>query len=68
QAVDIVTQTVLASAQNLSQGQDSPHDLMDKISSPGGTTIAGLADLEKTGLTASVISGIDATIARAKEL
>lgn len=68
QVVDIVTQTVLASAQNLSQGQDSPHDLMDKISSPGGTTIAGLADLEKTGLTASVISGIDATIARAKEL
>ncbi len=68
QALSIVTQTVLASAQNLSQGQESPHDLIDKIASPGGTTIAGLADLEKTGLTASAISSIDATIARAKEL
>lgn len=68
QALDIVTQTVLASAQNLSQGKDSPHDLIDKISSPGGTTIAGLVDLEKTGLSASVISSIDTTIARAKEL
>lgn len=68
QALDIVTQTVLASTQNLSQGKDSPHDLIDKISSPGGTTIAGLVDLEKTGLSASVISSIDTTIARAKEL
>ncbi len=68
QALDIVTQTVLASAQNLSQGKDGPHDLIDKISSPGGTTIAGLVDLEKTGLSASVISSIDTTIARAKEL
>ncbi|WP_315460296.1 pyrroline-5-carboxylate reductase dimerization domain-containing protein, partial [uncultured Streptococcus sp.] len=34
----------------------------------GGTTIAGLLDLEKTGLTASVISSIDATIDKAKAL
>ncbi len=67
-SLDIVTQTVLASAENLLQGSDSPHDLIDKISSPGGTTIAGLLDLEKTGLTASVVSSIDVTIAKAKAL
>lgn len=67
-SLEIVTQTVLASAENLLQGADSPHDLIDKISSPGGTTIAGLLDLEKTGLTASVISSIDATIDKAKNL
>ena len=67
-SLDIVTQTVLASAENLLEGNDSPHDLIDKISSPGGTTIAGLLDLEKTGFTASVISSIDATIEKANNL
>lgn len=68
QALDIVTQTVMSSAQNLLASEDSPHDLIDKICSPGGTTIAGLMDLEKTGLTYSVVSAIDATIDRAKKL
>lgn len=68
QALDIVTQTVISSAQNLLASEDSPHDLIDKICSPGGTTIAGLMDLEKTGLTHSVVSAIDTTIDRAKKL
>ena len=64
----IATQTVLATAENLSLGSDSPHDLIDKVCSPGGTTIAGLMDLERTGLTHSVASSIDTTIAKAKKL
>ena len=56
------------SAENLSLGSDSPHDLIDKVCSPGGTTIAGLMDLERTGLTHSVVSSIDTTIAKAKKL
>ena len=39
-ALTIATQTVLATAENLSLGSDSPHDLIDKVCSPGGTTIA----------------------------
>ena len=65
-ALTIATQTVLATAENLSLGSDSPHDLIDKVCSPGGTTIAGLMDLERTGLTHSVVSSIDTTIAKAK--
>ncbi|MGT2959885.1 pyrroline-5-carboxylate reductase [Streptococcus caballi] len=68
QALDIASQTVLATAENLLIGSDSPHDMIDMVCSPGGTTIAGLLDLEKTGLTASVVSAIDVTIDRAKEL
>ncbi|MBM7636711.1 pyrroline-5-carboxylate reductase [Streptococcus saliviloxodontae] len=68
QSLEIVSQTVLASAENLLAGEDSPHDLIDKICSPGGTTIAGLMDLERTGLTHSVSSAIDTTIQKAKEL
>lgn len=68
QALAIVTQTVLASSKHLIEENEQPHALIDKICSPGGTTIAGLLDLEKTGLTASVVSSIDATIQKAKEL
>lgn len=68
QALLIVTQTVLASSQHLLEEEEQPHAMIDKICSPGGTTIAGLLDLEKTGLTASVVSSIDATIQKAKEL
>lgn len=67
-ALTIATQTVLATAENLSLGSDSPHDLIDKVCSPGGTTIAGLMELERTGLTHSVVSSIDTTIAKAKKL
>lgn len=67
-ALTIATQTVLATTENLSLGSDSPHDLIDKVCSPGGTTIAGLMDLERTGLTHSVVSSIDTTIAKAKKL
>lgn len=68
QALEIVTQTVMASAQNLLVSEDSPHDLIDKICSPGGTTIAGLMDLEKTGLSHNVVSAIDVTIDKAKKI
>ncbi|MGV3051134.1 pyrroline-5-carboxylate reductase [Streptococcus hyovaginalis] len=68
QSLEIVTQTLMASTQNLLASEDSPHDLIDKICSPGGTTIAGLLDLEKTGLTASVVSAIDTTITKAKQM
>ena len=68
ESLNIATQTVLATAETILTGTDSPHDLIDKVCSPGGTTIAGLLDLEKTGLTTSVISSIDTTINKAKNL
>ncbi|MDY4761769.1 pyrroline-5-carboxylate reductase [Streptococcus thoraltensis] len=68
QSLDIVTQTVMASAQNLMTSEDNLHVLIDKICSPGGTTIAGLMNLEKNGLTHSVVSAIDATIDKAKKM
>lgn len=68
QALDIVTQTVMASAKHLLTTENSPHDLIDAICSPGGTTIAGLMDLEKTGLAHSVVSAIDTTIDKAKKM
>ncbi|VHC81874.1 pyrroline-5-carboxylate reductase [Streptococcus pyogenes] len=67
-ALEIVTQTVLASASNLKTSSQSPHDFIDAICSTGGTTIAGLMELERLGLTTTVSSAIDKTIDKAKSL
>lgn len=67
-ALAIVSQTVQATAQNLLAGEDSPHNFIDKVCSPGGTTIAGIMELEKEGLTHAVCSAIDKTIEKAKSL
>lgn len=67
-SLEIVLQTLLATSQNLLDGQDSPHTFIDKVSSPGGTTVAGVLDLEKTGFTASVVSSIDATIEKSRNM
>ncbi|CYV02974.1 TPA: pyrroline-5-carboxylate reductase [Streptococcus suis] len=67
-ALNIVAQTVQATAQTILSGPDSPHDLIDKICSPGGTTIAGLMELERLGMTHATSSAIDQTIEKAKTL
>ncbi|MFC3928325.1 pyrroline-5-carboxylate reductase [Streptococcus caprae] len=65
-AIAMVTQTMAATAENLLLSDDTPTSMIDKIASPGGTTIAGLVDLEKTGFAASAISAIEATIEKSK--
>ncbi|WP_161980416.1 pyrroline-5-carboxylate reductase [Streptococcus sp. S784/96/1] len=67
-ALNIVAQTVKATAETILISPDSPHDLIDKICSPGGTTIAGLMELERLGLTHATSSAIDKTIEKAKNL
>ena len=45
-----------------------PAVLRDRVASPGGTTIAGLVELEKGAVRSSFISAIEAATARAVEL
>ncbi|MDO5048880.1 MAG: pyrroline-5-carboxylate reductase [Actinomycetaceae bacterium] len=72
QAVAIVAQSMAGSAQMIldqaaSEGA-TPSDLVDRVCSPGGTTIAGLLAAEQAGLTPVLVSAVDAAVRRDREL
>ena len=67
-ATKIAAQTVLGSAKMILESGDAPWVLIDKVCSPGGTTIAGLMALEDGGFVSTVVDGVEATIARDQEL
>ena len=58
----IVAETILASAEMILKSDENPWTLVDNVSSPGGTTVAGVVSLEKNNFVATVIDAITATI------
>lgn len=66
QATQIITQALLGSAQLVVQQQENteqtPSNLIDKVCSPGGTTIAGLLALRAGGISQAITSAVDATV------
>lgn len=64
----IVTQMFDGAAATLANSNQEPQQLIRKICSAGGTTIAGVAALERGGLNATLMQAVRATVARAKEL
>lgn len=64
----LVTQTLLGSATLLAQGQDGPEALRAAVTSPGGTTAAGLAALEARGVRAAFLEAVSAATSRSREL
>lgn len=45
-----------------------PTQLIDRVTSPGGTTIAGLLAAEQAGLSSSLVAAVDAAIKRDRDL
>ncbi len=68
QALDVAAQAVLGSAAMFLKSGQHPFELVDKVCSPGGTTIAGVCQLQEYKFDSAVVSAVDATIARDKEL
>ncbi len=68
QAQKLAAQTVLGAATWLLETGAGPAELKDLVTSPGGTTIAGLAALEERGLRAATMSAVVAAAERSKEL
>lgn len=67
-AYQLALQTVFGTAKLLKDSQLHPGQLKDRVTSPGGTTIAGVAQLEKHGFRAAVIDAVQAAYIRSQEL
>jgi len=67
-SIALATQTVLGSARMLLETGAHPGQLKDMVTSPGGTAIAGLHNLEKGGLRTTLINAVEAATNRSKEL
>jgi pyrroline-5-carboxylate reductase len=67
-ALKIATQTVLGAAKLLKETGEHPAVLRDAVSSPAGTTIYGLHELEKKNFKDAVISAVETATKRSKEL
>ena len=59
-AYEFVAQTVLGSAKLMLETGKHPGELKDMVCSPGGTTIAGVAELEKNGFRKAIFEATDA--------
>lgn len=67
-ALQLAAQTVAGAAQMVLQTGKHPAALRDEVTSPGGTTIAGLEQLEKHGLPNALIQAVRKATERSKEL
>ena len=67
-AMTLASQTVLGAARLLMQTGLHPGALKDMVSSPGGTTIAGIAALEEGGIRTTFIKAVERATLRSREL
>jgi pyrroline-5-carboxylate reductase len=67
-ATQLAVQTVRGTAELLSQRGMHPAQLKDQVTSPGGTTIAGIAQLEQSGFRSALIEAVQAAYRRSQAL
>ncbi|MEL7330460.1 MAG: pyrroline-5-carboxylate reductase [Cyanobacteria bacterium J06559_1] len=67
-AKQLAVQTVLGTAELVKTTGMHPAELKDRVTSPGGTTIAGIACLEELGLRSALIEAVRTASSRSREL
>jgi pyrroline-5-carboxylate reductase len=68
QAGELTRQTILGAARMMVETDNTPSQLREQVTSPGGTTEAGLAAMDEAGFEEAVAKGIAAATDRACEL
>jgi pyrroline-5-carboxylate reductase len=67
-AAKLAVQTVLGAARMLAETGEHPAKLREQVTSPGGTTIAGLHVLENGRFRGTIMDAVDAASQRSKDL
>jgi pyrroline-5-carboxylate reductase len=67
-ALTLATQTVLGAAQLATETKLSPEELRKMVVTPGGTTAAGLAEMEQMKTSESLIAAVEAAARRGAEM
>lgn len=67
-ALLLAAQTVQGSARMILETGEEPAALKGQVTSPGGTTIAGVCEMEKAGVRGTMMEAVTATVKRSKEL
>ncbi len=67
-ALSLAAQTVLGAARLVLESGRHPGELKDQVTSPAGTTIAGVQALEARGFRAALMEAVEAAARRSREL
>ena len=67
-ALELAAQTVRGAAEIMLESKMSPEELVKMVVTPGGTTAAGLAVMEKLGTNESLIAAVEAATKRGQEM
>jgi pyrroline-5-carboxylate reductase len=67
-STQLVVQTMLGTAKLLRDEQVHPVELREAVTSPGGTTIRAIRELERAGVRAAFLNAIQAAMQRSREL
>ena len=67
-AIEAAAQTLYGAAKMVLETGKHPAELRDQVTSPGGTTIAGIYAMEKRGIRAALIDGVKACLDRSDEM
>ncbi|TSA37020.1 MAG: pyrroline-5-carboxylate reductase [Verrucomicrobiaceae bacterium] len=67
-ALDLAVQTVIGAAEMLAETSEHPAVLREMVTSPAGTTMAGLRELETRGVRSAIIEAVSAATQRSREL
>jgi len=67
-SIMLAAQTLLGAAKMVLETGEHPAVLRDKVTSPGGTTIAGIHVLEQKGVRAALIDAVEAATNKSKAM
>jgi pyrroline-5-carboxylate reductase len=68
EALKLAIQTVIGAARMVEQTDMTPRELVNQVTSPGGTTVAGLEAMTQHGFEASTAAGVHAATERSREI